>query len=167
MLLQLPAVAKSTEQLISEVTEVSNGYVKSWYVYPPKLRKQADKYVYTVVAVTAITAEIIMIGFYLYFHQTIKTFIDSKNEPYYYYFWATQFLAVVLLLFVLPSYLSTRQNNIAIVPYAYLITFVIDFVAAIIVCYCLHRQKKASAFLTVPFVSWACCKCKRLQKKQV
>lgn len=166
---QLPAVAQvPPEQPVVDInaTEVSSGYAKTWYTNPISVRTQADKYVYSIATITAITAEIIMIGLYIFFHQKIIAFLNSKKLPSYYAFWGAQILVVVLLIIVLPAYLSSVQHNIAIVPYVYLMTLSIDLSAAFILSLVFYVQNGMSKFLPVPFSSWLCCKnhtCERFQ----
>ena len=147
-------------------TEVKSGYAKIWYNNPPELRTLADKLVYGVVTVTAVTAEIVMIGLYAFFHHKIRAYINSKEQAYYYLFWAAQILVVVFLIIVLPAYLSSVQHNIAIAPYIYLMTMTIDFSAAFIFSLVFYVQNGMKDFLPVPFSSWLCCKdhsCERFQ----
>ena len=139
--MQLPAVATAIELPLTEVLEVSDGYIQPWHENPSDLRMKADAYVYAIVAIIDITAGIVMIIIFLYSHQTIIYYINSKTQPYYYYFWAAQFMVVVILLIVLPIYLSCRQNNIAIAPYVYLLTFCIDLVAALIIYVVIYCSK--------------------------
>lgn len=139
---------------MSEVQDVNNGYVKSWYV-DPDLSTRPDALVLIIAIISMITAEIVVIGFYIYFHRTIKSFIHSKTQPYYYYFWAVQALVVVLLLIALPAYLSKTQHNIAIAPYFYLISMIIHFLAASTTLYVTRKDGSIS----VPFETWACNCC--------
>ena len=96
-----------------------------------------------------------MIGVYLHFQHFFKAYISSKHQPYYYYFWAAQPLIVVLLLIFLPAYLSTRQHNIVIVSYLYLLSIIIDFFAAFIVCILLVCSKLQGGLLPVPLSAWS------------
>jgi hypothetical protein len=133
----------------------SSGYAKIWSNNPISIRTQADAVVYSFVTTTAVTAEVIMIGLYIFFHQKVIAFLNSKKLPTYYAFWGAQVLVIVLLIIALPVYLSTVQHNIAIAPYFYLLTLSIDFSAAFILSLVLNAKSK---FLPVPFSSWLCCK---------
>jgi hypothetical protein len=147
-------------------TEVSSGYANTWYNNPTSVRTQADTVVYSIVTITAITAEIIMIGLYIFFHQKVIAFLNSKKLPSYYAFWGAQVLVAALLIFALPIYLNFVQRNIAIAPYVYLMTLSIDFSAAFILSLVFYVQNGMSKFLPVPLSSYLCCKnhtCERCQ----
>ena len=68
-------------------------------------------------------------------------------------------LVVVLLLIALPSYLVTRQHNIAIAPYIRLLNDnVYRLSSSFIVCLVLYAQDYETGLLPVSLASWVCCK---------
>ena len=136
--------------------EVPTGFVQTWQ---DASKTQADTTVILITTLTTITAEIIMIGAYFHFNHFFLSFISSKRQRYYYYFWAAQVLIVAILFFFLPVYLRNRQHNIAIVPYIYLMSIVIDFGFAICVCFYLICSQGIGGLLPVPLSTLPCCLC--------
>jgi hypothetical protein len=152
-MIQLPTAAQPIEEQF--ITEVPTGFVQIWQ---GASKTQADAIVILITTFTTITAEIIMIGAYIHFHHFFRSFISSKRQPYYHYFWAVQVLVVAILFFFQPVYLRDKQHNIAIVPYIYLISIFIDFGFAFGVC-CYLSCWSRDGLLPVPLSMLPCCLC--------